>query len=162
PRLAFAPDGRLLASGRGSTVCLWDAATGRKVRQWLEPHGDVASLAFSRDGRTLAVVGDKDGQARLWEVATGKLRLAVGGHAGAVKGVAFSPDGRLLATGGEDTTALLWDVRATALLGQPAVAELSSRRLDELWADVAGADAVAAYRAVNLLARAPRQALPFV
>jgi len=162
PYLAFAPGGRLLAVGAGEAVTLWDAAEGRPLRTLTEPRGEIAGLTFSRDGRMLAVVGAKDGQARLWEVATGKVRLAIGGHVGSVKGVSFSPDGRLLATGGDDTTALLWDLRALALLGQADGAELSAKRLDELWGDLGGTDAAAAYRAVCLLAQAPRQAVELV
>jgi hypothetical protein len=132
------------------------------VRQLPEAKGFAPRLTFSPDGRTLAVFGeDKAAPATLYEVASGKVRLRVGGHAGGVKGLAFSPDGRLLATGGDDTTALLWDLRALALADRTAGAELSDKRLDELWAELSGADGEAAYRAVLQLARAPRQTVPF-
>jgi WD40 repeat protein len=70
--VAFAPDGKVLASSSGfdQTLILWDAATGKELRRIaLKSRG--SSLAFSADGRLL-VAGNSEGTARLWEVATGK------------------------------------------------------------------------------------------
>jgi WD40 repeat protein len=160
--LTPSPDGYWLAAVQTDGAHIWEAATGRELVR-LGSAGRQTHLAFSPDSRTLAVYGDEgSAAAQFWEVATAKLRLTVGGHAGAVRGVAFSPDGRLLATGGDDTTALLWDWRALALLDRPAPAELSAKRLGDLWDDLSGGDAEAALRAVAQLARAPEQAVPFL
>ena len=160
--LTPSPDGRLLGAVTNDGIHVWEAATGTELYRFGGPQGRPTGLAFSPDSRTLALFGEVGSAAQLWEVATGKLRLTVGGHLGAVRGVAFSPDGRLLATGGDDTTALLWDWRALALLGRPAPAELSAKRLDELWDDLCGGDAEAALRAVALLSRAPAQAVAYL
>ena len=57
--LAFSPDGRFLANGRGrhrsAGIQLWETATGRKVALTNTPYSTVA-LQFSGDSKTLASV----------------------------------------------------------------------------------------------------------
>jgi WD40 repeat protein len=82
--------------------------------------GAVDSVAFSRDGTTLAT-GSADGTVRVWDVAAHRQITALTGPAGPVKAVAFSPHGTTLATGSADGTVRLWDVathrQITALTG---------------------------------------------
>ncbi len=67
--LAFSPDGRFLAASGGTGyIKVYDLATGRAVRE-LELPGNLAGLAFSSDGRTLAA-GSR-AQLRLRESAPG-------------------------------------------------------------------------------------------
>ncbi|HZY84573.1 MAG TPA: sigma-70 family RNA polymerase sigma factor [Gemmataceae bacterium] len=156
--LAFGPGGSVLASG-GDTgqIYLWEAATGRPLRGWDTKAGWVGQLAFSRDGRTL-LTGHADSRVYLWEAATGQERACFTGHRGPVLAVAFAPDGRSVASGGEDTTTLLWDATGGTRPDVP----LSAERLRALWADLEAADARQAHRALWQLARAPKQALPFL
>jgi len=91
--VAFSPDGRYLATGRGfmahmlhnESVNIWDAQSGRLIRNLPGPAGpemslnNVTALAFSPDSRTLAVgyVTQKEGDSvYLFDVETGK-RLRV-------------------------------------------------------------------------------------
>lgn len=107
-RLAFSPDGRRLATADSSLVRIWDTESGDLVRT-LEGHeGDVWSIAFSRDGRSLAA-GSADNTVRVWDAESGEPRRVLTGHAQPVGGVAFSPDGRWLASGADDSTLKLWD-----------------------------------------------------
>ena len=130
--LAYSPDGRTLAIGHfdaapgvGSWgwVSLWDAETLEFKRQLgVRPDGfrlddGVGSVAFSPDGRTLAVGrmiydwgGNDAGIVRFWDVATGEHLRTLDGHTDDVNSVAFSPDGRTLASGSLDGTVLLWEI----------------------------------------------------
>ena len=114
-RVAFSPDGRLLASTFSKTIWLWDAKS-KKVLRKLEGHTDrINDVSFSPDGRLLAS-GSEDNTIRLWDAASGALMRTLEGHTTAVFSVAFSPDGRLLASGSVDNTIRLWDAASGALL----------------------------------------------
>jgi WD40 repeat protein len=72
--LAFSPDARLLATAGGDDRArLWEAATGRRLRQ-VRNVANCLSVGFSRDGKTVLVHGSA-GDLFLWEVATGKKVL---------------------------------------------------------------------------------------
>jgi RNA polymerase sigma factor (sigma-70 family) len=161
--LTFSPDGKTLAGGAGyGTVHCWEVATGQERTRW--PDRDLRSgsqMAFSPDGRVLAL-GDADGTIRLCLAATGKELRRLRGHRSGITCLAFSADGKTLASGSWDTTALVWDVSGLAERKGDAPAELGERRLEALWADLAGDDAGRAYRAVQELAAAPKQAVPFL
>jgi WD40 repeat protein len=106
--LAFAPDGKTVASVHKKSVRLWDVASGKELRHLKGPDKGVVSVAFAPDGNTLAV-GNADGTVRLWDAATGKPGRLLDGFQQAVLAVTFSPDGKTIASGGADQLIHLWD-----------------------------------------------------
>jgi WD40 repeat protein len=122
--VAFSPDGRLLAGAdfRG-LLHLWDVHSGQPAgspfpadRPALLPPS-FYDVAFSRDGRRLATIGN-DG-VQLWDVETRRpvAKLAAGLRS-FLGYVTFSPDGRLLGVAYGDTVRL-WDATSLRPSGQP-------------------------------------------
>jgi hypothetical protein len=116
--VAFAPDGRTLATGNGDgSVRLWDVAAGRQTAVLAGHTGAVWSVAFAPDGQTLA--SGSTTSVRLWETATGRQAAALAGYTRGVRSVVFAPDGQTLATGSTDGPVRLWETatgRQTAAL----------------------------------------------
>jgi WD40 repeat protein len=165
--LAFTPDSKTLASGSiDRTVKLWEVATG-KERATLSGHaGPLRCLAFAADGKTLASGGcehEELGELKLWDMARGEERATLKRDADMVWAVAFTPDGKTLAAAeGPDTTIRLWDVSALTRAAPPPAPRLEDKQLDQLWADLAGADASRAFRAIWALAAAAPQTVPWL
>jgi WD40 repeat protein len=113
--LAFSPDGQLLAASGPATedqiggVKLWDARTLAPRLAPVPYATAVSALAFSADGKTLAVATVVDNAVHLWDTITGKERAVLARHSGHVLALAFSPDGKTLASGSRDKTVKLWD-----------------------------------------------------
>jgi RNA polymerase sigma factor (sigma-70 family) len=130
--LKFTPDGRTLAMverhfadnrAPSDSVHLWDAVTGRTIRDWPIPPGFVSrDFDFSPDSRLLAIPrlerepgGPPFLSAALVavvEVASGRqrMRLRLELDAGEVWSIRFAPDGRDLILGLHDGTVRIWDL----------------------------------------------------
>ena len=113
--LAYAPDGRTLATGNADNIVhLWDVVTGKELRQFRTPtmpaQPGVYCVAFSPDGKMLISGGD-DELLRLWDVNTGQQIRVFAKDNGSIRFAAFSPDGRSLVSGITTATGCsLWDV----------------------------------------------------
>jgi WD40 repeat protein len=153
-RVTLSPDGHSLACAvDGQGVRVLETARGDQ-RILLRGDGAYQRLAFSPDG-TLLAAGAADGEVVVWDLARAEPVRRWRGHRGAVTALAFSASGRRLASGSLDATVLVWDVPRPA--APPGGA--TPRALADGWADLAGADAARAYRAIGGLAANPAPAL---
>jgi WD40 repeat protein/transcriptional regulator with XRE-family HTH domain len=123
---AFSPDGTLLAAEDSEGVLwLWriahDRLTGQSILQNQDTGAGSAAVAFSPDGRTLAVAGRLDGNPaiNLWDVANpGGPRLEAQWaqpNDDDVNALGFSPVGQVLAVEG-DYDINLWSTNPTQIV----------------------------------------------
>ncbi len=106
-RLAFSPDGALLAEIGPDGIILWELATRKELR--LLPDRIGGLLAFSPDGSKLACWGQTR-EIRLWDVKTGHQIHQRPGHDDWIECIAASPDGRMVASVSfHDQILRLWD-----------------------------------------------------
>jgi WD40 repeat protein len=116
----FSADGKQLISGGGELqsrgqVQVWDAESGRRLREVELPHG-VRQLVLSPDGTRLAGVVAADGGCRVWAQATMAELLNLRQEGVYLWSAAFSPDGGQLLTGGADQKIRVWDSATGDLL----------------------------------------------
>lgn len=108
PAIVFSPDGtRIAGGGTSRNVRIWDASGGDELAILYHAH-QVASLALSPDGLTLATgqctaPGNAgtcgESAVWLWDMQTGDLKEQHGGLPDQVVSLAYSIDGRLMIAG---------------------------------------------------------------
>jgi WD40 repeat protein len=124
-RIAYSPKGESLvasgyASGLTGQAMLWDVATRKQTSVFRgqgqpdnvpDPAVFGMSIAFSPDGKTLAVGGGfiAEGTIHLVDVASGETKAILKENVGLIEALAFAPDGKTLASVGRRMNAL-WNV----------------------------------------------------
>ena len=117
-QLVFSPDGRRLASASSdeSDAKIWDATTGGLLASYPGPGENLAGVAFSPDGRLLAVGSGlhghrENGVVRIWDTQSNQELHTLRGHVEMTGSLAFSPDCRRLASTSLDQTIKIWDMQ---------------------------------------------------
>ncbi len=99
------------------------------IRKLPRQNGPIAALAWSGDGRLIAVGGAAP-EVNIYDAETGALAATAKGHTAGIYTVAFSPDSKTVATAGFDGQVRLYEA-ATGLLQRafvPVPLEISDAR----------------------------------
>lgn len=119
PSIAFAPDGKTLASLGTNLIQFWDVHSSKELRRFdigakaNDNYFSSVPFVFSPDGRLLASVG-ADHFVRIWEAKNGKELVKLPGHQTPIACLAFSPDGKTLLSasdrsGDQAGSVLIWN-----------------------------------------------------
>jgi WD40 repeat protein len=120
--VAYLPGGdKAVSCGLDGTVKLWNARTGRPVRDLISGGGEIFALSADPAGRIIAASG-YDGRIRIVDPKGGSLRV-LSGFRGWSAGDALSPDARRVAAWSMDGDIWVFDVDSgkcvQTLKGQP-------------------------------------------
>ena len=109
---------RLATASSDDTVRLWDLLTGRMIREWYIPTGNIGRpstdstykhyIVFSLNNDEL-VSGSSDKSLRWWDTGTGELVHSSQEHSAEIRAIARCPNGEKLASASDDMTIKLWD-----------------------------------------------------
>jgi len=121
--LVLSPDGSALLVVTGDdAVYRLDASTPRPIGESWKGIGRIDALAFSPDGRRLAVaraLPQDINQVVVLDAVSGRQLIdPIVGHVGLIQKIAFSPDQRHLLTAGSDGVIGLWDSASGEGLGR--------------------------------------------
>src|SRR6516162_9781731 len=101
-------------------------AQAPKPKATLTGHeSSIIALAFSPDGKTLAVV-DRCGQTVVWDMAKRVVKARLHGIASTVPALSFTADAKTLAAAGQGGQLLFWD---TAHWDEPTDVETGARHV---------------------------------
>ena len=107
--VTFSPDGKLFAAASGQGFAkLWEATTLQEVATLRGVLLGVHSVAFSPDGRRLAIDSSGIEAIQLWDVESSQELLTLEGVGSVFCRTAFSPDGNVLGSRNDAGLLHLW------------------------------------------------------
>ncbi|MGE4550164.1 MAG: SUMF1/EgtB/PvdO family nonheme iron enzyme, partial [Opitutales bacterium] len=107
--LDLSPNGKYLLTGSHDGIArLWDAKTGKLLRNCEGHSAAVVSVAFSPDGKRFAT-GSLDGSCRLWNPANGKTTQVLQDPNVRFHRLSFGPEGKRILTSGPGAKPELWN-----------------------------------------------------
>ena len=106
----WSPDGTMLAGAR-DVVRIYDADSGNQIKRFESTQELGSTIAWSPDGRFLAVEG-RDDEIEIWDVAQEKAIQRLGDHAPDIKKMVWSNDGMLLAASSADRSIRIWNTES--------------------------------------------------
>jgi WD40 repeat protein/serine/threonine protein kinase len=110
-RVVFSRDGGRLAACGSGQVRIWHVPSGNVQTTAHFAAVPIYGLAFSPDGRSLAV-SNNDHTVQVHDAADGRAVMTLRGHSDVVNAAVFSPNGRQIASAGRDGTIRFWDITA--------------------------------------------------
>jgi WD40 repeat protein len=132
PTMVADPEGRQVAlPSADGVVRLVDVRTGRVVREFGGAARPMRVLAFSHDGRRVAVADV--GTVLVWQTDRVAPAERLDVHGGQVRSASWSADGTTLATASEDGTVILWDLTGRDR-GAAVLTAALPERATTLWA----------------------------
>jgi WD40 repeat protein len=113
--VGWSPSGEMcwFGSSHDSRVMLFDAMTGKPVRELKSRFASVMAGDISPDGKFMLTGYDSlsEGHAIVWDIATGMPTRTLVGHSKPVRAVCFSPDGERVATACEEGEVRIWSLK---------------------------------------------------
>ncbi|KAH7906730.1 quinon protein alcohol dehydrogenase-like superfamily [Hygrophoropsis aurantiaca] len=121
-RLAYSPDGRLIAASHKQAIVMLNAETGEQIRDPLQ-FVENECLAFSPDGSRIAA-GSPSGDVQVFDVATGETIVGLfKAHIETVTSLVYALDGQQIITASIDGSIRVWDAATGQEIGDPIVLE---------------------------------------
>ncbi len=106
---------QMAVAGSYQSVSIWNLGTGELLQALSDFKGWIRDIAFSPDGRILAVV-DSSNRLRLWNtvnwILTHDVPLSV---FDSITALDYNPNGTMLALGGKNGRIVLWNVSSNTL-----------------------------------------------
>jgi WD40 repeat protein len=122
-QVASSPDGKLLATGSGSAVQLWNPMTGQEVST-TPSNGQVNSLYFSPDGQLVIWGNDRDEIVK-WNPSKGKRHRIKNQFS--LGDTAITPDGKMILSPGSGTDIGIYELATGRKAGALQCTKASDR-----------------------------------